>query len=363
MSALGDWETKACGVECRGLALGALTQDQINSVKRQFTEHGACYFRGITTPGNPDFCCEEHLAFSKLFGPVNVNRYFASVEGHPSIAKIEKKEKQVRAIGEAFHSDHTYDLAPALGSVLVARAVPPKGGDTIFVDLRKAFDTLPEALKEKLEGMRAVHFSGHVFARPRADPGTGELQYNNNAEALKTAEQACTTHPVVIRHPVSGRKTLFVNPGFTIHFEGMTPGESKPLLMQLYKHAVRAEHMFRFKWTPDSAVLWDNRAVWHCAMNDYAGKYRLMHRITIDGEPLQAANPDRAGYSTPTPKGKYHDPETVLDRPITQLVQATLEMGVDNLNAVGQGEKIIPWWLTGAPQQSEASSVRLPSKL
>lgn len=374
MAGVGEWDVKSCGVECHGLALGVLTQEQVDFVKRQFTEHGVCYFRDVASRGNGEFSCDEHLAFSELFGPVNVNRYFSSVEGHPRIAKVEKKEKQVRAIGEAFHSDHTYDLAPALGSVLVSRHVPPKGGDTIFVDMRKAYDTLPQALKEELEGMRAVHFSGHVFARPRKDPGTGEFQYNNKAEALMTAEQPCTTHPVVIRHPVSGRKTLFVNPGFTIHFEGQTPRESKPLLMRLYKHAVRAEHMFRFKWAGDSAVLWDNRAVWHCAMNDYAGKHRLMHRITIDGEPLNAANPDRAGHSVPTPRNEFYDPDatlpwpqTVLDQPFVQLIRATLETGIDNLNADGQGEKISPWWPTPTPLQSMAlramSIVGLPAKL
>ena len=186
-----------------------------------------------------------------------------------------------------FHADHTYDLAPALGSMLVARELPTAGGDTVFCSMYAAYDSLPQDVKSRLEGMRAVHSSRHTFGRKTT-------LYQN----AKAATQD-NVHPVVITHPLSGRKALFVNPAFTLHFEGQTIDESAPLLEALYHHAVQPEHCHRFEWAPGSAALWDNRSVWHCAVNDYHGDYRLMHRITIDGVELEAADPGRAGRSQP----------------------------------------------------------------
>jgi taurine dioxygenase len=95
------------------------------------------------------------------------------------------------------------------------------------------------------------------------------------------------SHPVVMRHPETGRKTLYVNPGFTLHFDGWTAAESKPLLEFLYAHAARPEFQTRFRWREGSIAFWDNRATWHFAINDYHGERRLMHRITLEGVPLE----------------------------------------------------------------------------
>ena len=202
---------------------------------------------------------------------------------------MEKKPGDTKAIGDTFHADHTYDLAPALGSMLVAREVPESGGDTVFVSMTKAYETLPPAVQAQLETMRAVHSSRHAFGKQSKVKGQTSL-YSNPEAATQD-----TVHPVVIRHPLSGRKSLYVNPGFTVCIEGQSPEESAPLLEALYHHAVRPEHQQRFSWEPGSAVLWDNRAVWHCAMNDYHGQHRLMHRITINGPQLAAAAPDLPG--------------------------------------------------------------------
>ena len=170
--------------------------------------------------------------------------------------------------------------------MLVARSLPASGGETIFVDMRKAYDSLPDDLKAVVSKLRAVHSSRHVFGRKSDE----RSMYMKRDLAVQNA-----VHPVVIKHPVSGRKTLFVNPAFTVRFEGQTAEESKELLETLYQLAVQKENMTVFRWTPGSAVLWDNRAVWHCAANNYKGMYRLMHRITLEGTCLESADPSQIG--------------------------------------------------------------------
>ena len=170
--------------------------------------------------------------------------------------------------------------------MLVARSLPASGGETIFVDMRKAYDSLPDVLKAVVSKLRAVHSSRHIFGRKSDE----RSMYMKRDLAVQNA-----VHPVVIKHPVSGRKTLFVNPAFTVRFEGQTAEESKELLETLYQLAVQKENMTVFRWTPGSAVLWDNRAVWHCAANNYKGMYRLMHRITLEGTYLESADASQIG--------------------------------------------------------------------
>jgi taurine dioxygenase len=193
---------------------------------------------------------------------------------------VRKEPEQTRNIGGNWHTDHSYDQIPALGSVLLAREVPPRGGDTLFACMAKAYDGLSAGLKKTLEGLNAVHSSRHVF---------GRVQYGRDMEGRIGNPEAATqdaVHPVVIRHPDSGRKVLFVNPGFTTHFEGWTEPESKGLLETLYAHARRPDFQTRFQWREGSIAFWDNRATWHYAVNDYQGERRLMHRITIEGVAL-----------------------------------------------------------------------------
>ena len=151
----------------------------------------------------------------------------------------------------------------------------------MFASMSLADDALSEGLKSTLSGLRAVHSSSHVFGAKTDYPAGAGERLGNAALATQDA-----IHPVVIRHPENGRSTLYVNPGFTTHFEGWTPQESKPLLEYLYAHASRPEFQTRFQWHNGSIALWDNRATWHYAANDYHGERRLMHRITVEGVPL-----------------------------------------------------------------------------
>ncbi len=186
-----------------------------------------------------------------------------------------KEPEQKRNIGGGWHTDHSYDIEPAMGSMLYAREVPPSGGDTLFASMYAAYDALSDGLKHTLNGMRAVHSSRHVFGQER-----GDLKGRIGNTHLATQD---ATHPVVITHPDSGRKALYVNPGFTLRFDGWTDEESRPLLTYLYQHAQRPEFATRFVWRKGSMAFWDNRSTWHLAVNDYHGHRREMHRITIEG--------------------------------------------------------------------------------
>ncbi|MGE0415912.1 MAG: TauD/TfdA dioxygenase family protein [Acetobacteraceae bacterium] len=258
------------GAEILGIDLAApLDADTLGTVRRTLADRGVVFFRDQTL--NP----EQHIALAQQFGDINVNRFFAHHPAHPEIAMVVKEPAQTRNIGGGWHTDHSYDPEPAMGSLLYALDVPETGGDTIFASMYAAYDALSDGLKETLSGLRAVHSSRHVFGKVREGM---EGRIGNPHLATQDA-----VHPVVITHPDSGRKALFVNPGFTLRFDGWTDDESKPLLEYLYRHAQNPAFSYRFQWKKGSMAFWDNRATWHLAVNDYNGQRREMHRITVEG--------------------------------------------------------------------------------
>jgi taurine dioxygenase len=267
----------AVGAEILGLDLAdALPAATIEAIQRALFQHGVVFFRDQKlTP-------EQHLAFARRFGEINVNRFFKVVDGYPMIAEVRKEPEQTGNIGGGWHTDHSYDQAPAMGSILYAREVPETGGDTLFASMYAAYEALSDGLKETLEGLQALHSSRHVFGA-EAYAGRGDLKgrYLNPEAATQDA-----VHPVVVRHPGSGRKALYVNAAFTVRIVGWTDEESRPLLQYLYHHASRPEFSYRFQWREGSIAFWDNRCTWHYALNDYHGHRRLMHRITVEGVPL-----------------------------------------------------------------------------
>jgi taurine dioxygenase len=252
----------------------------VSDIREAFNAHGVIFFR------NQRLTPEQHIAFAERMGRININRFFKAAPGYPQIAEVRKEPAQTTNIGGGWHTDHSYDQIPALGSILLARELPPRGGGTMFACMGQAYDALSTGLKETLKGLRAVHSSRHVFGlkTQQANPDRQDRLLNPE---LATQD---AVHPVVIRHPETGRPTLYVNAAFTTHFEGWTEKESKRLLDFLYQHAARPEFQTRFKWEEGSIAFWDNRATWHYALNDYQGERRLMHRITIEGVPLDAAD-------------------------------------------------------------------------
>jgi taurine dioxygenase len=261
-----------CGAEASGIDLRDLDDNGIDALKAAVADRGVLFVR------DQELSPEDHIAFALRWGEIDINNYFPANGGHPEIAEVRKAETQTTNIGGGWHTDHSYDQVPAMGSILLARETPPTGGDTLFASLGAAYDSLSDGLKATLEGLRAVHSADHIYGHD------GIYAKTDQAADLKGHEiHAAAVHPAVIRHPVTGRKILYVNPAFTLHFEGWTREESMPLLSYLYSVGMRPEFQCRLQWAPGSLAIWDNRSTWHCAMNDYQGHRRLMHRITISG--------------------------------------------------------------------------------
>lgn len=264
------------GVEVHNVDIkNGLDASAFDKLRAAFVEHGLIFLR------DQDITPDEHIAFAERWGDININRFFPRLDGYDQIATVTKEPDQTMNIGGGWHTDHSYDHVPAMGSILIARETPPVGGDTLFACMYTAYDTLSDGLKQTLEGMKAVHSSRHIFGEQSNYRDTMKDRFSNPEDATQDA-----VHPVIITHPESGRKALYVNPGFTLHFDGWTAEESKPLLDYLYAHAVQLEHTTRFQWTPGSIAFWDNRCTWHYALNDYHGTRREMHRITIEGSPI-----------------------------------------------------------------------------
>ncbi|MBV1879680.1 MAG: TauD/TfdA family dioxygenase [Pseudomonadales bacterium] len=280
MSELRLMELEGCGVEISGFDLTRHNAPDLESVKQAFADYGLVFFR------DQKLSEQQHIQFAENFGKININRFFAAHPDYPQIALVSKDPDQTTNIGGGWHTDHSYDLEPALGSILVAREVPEQGGATCFANLYRAYESLSAGLKATLAGLSAVHSARHIFG----SQGAHEQQDITDRVGNSAAADVLTDviHPMVITHPLSGRKALYVNPAFTLHIAGWRVEESRALLDYLYTVVQQDENTTEFNWRPGSVAFWDNRATWHLAKNDYHGHKRLMHRITVEGCALTA---------------------------------------------------------------------------
>lgn len=263
-----DKLTTHTGAEVAGVSLACLTDDEFDQIRTVLFEHGVVFFRD--QPLTP----EQHIAFAERFGPIDINRFFAKADGYPQIAEVRTEPSQNKVIGGSWHSDHTYDEIPAMCSILLARDVPDFGGDTQFASAAAAYHALSDGLRQSLERMDAWHSDGSFIE----NDGDDRIDVKGITKPNR--------HPVLIRHPQTGQKSIYVNGDFTTHFDGWTKEESDPLLTYLYAFITRPERCCRFQWRPNSVAIWDNRLVQHLAVGDYFGQRRLMHRITVEGQPL-----------------------------------------------------------------------------
>lgn len=264
-----------CGVEVTDIQLSDLSPLELSSLRQAFTDHGLLFFR------DQQLSPAEHLKFARQLGDIVINQFFKPVDGFSDIAEVRKEKTQETNIGGGWHTDHSYDEIPAMGSILVARELPASGGDTHFANLYAAYAALSPGLQQTLQSLRAIHSNTHLYGKDGYYSTTDLADQLTGMDSVGDA-----THPVIIKHPDSGRQALYVNPGHTIGFEGWSIKESRALLDYLYSHVDQPEFTCQFNWLPGSVVLWDNRSTWHFAQNDYQGQSRLMHRITLAGSPL-----------------------------------------------------------------------------
>ncbi|MBT3558104.1 MAG: TauD/TfdA family dioxygenase [Rhodospirillales bacterium] len=268
----------ALGAEISGVNLAQMDDETFAEIKEAFGRYSVIFFH------DQEITPDQHVAFAERWSDININRFFKPLDTHPMIAQVIKEPDQKDNIGGGWHTDHSYDQIPSLGSILYACEVPAMGGDTHFASMYKAYEALSPGMQETLEGLQAWHSSRHNYGYVNVDLESRKDGRIGNPE-LATQD---ALHPVVITHPDTGRKALYVNDSFTVRFDGWTQKESQPLLNYLYDHGVQPEFTCRFQWQKGSVAMWDNRATWHYATNDYAGQRRVMHRITLEGVALSA---------------------------------------------------------------------------
>lgn len=263
----------ALGAEVRGVDLTKrLGGEQVSEIRRAWLDHLVVFFR------DQPLAPAQFLAFARTIGEPMEYPFVKGLDEFPEIIEVVKLEHELVNFGGIWHSDTAYLARPPMASMLLAREVPPFGGDTLFASMYLAYESLSDGMKKLLGGLRAVNSSA------RADVSRTREDRIRSAGRADTRTEYVAEHPVVRTHPETGRKALYVNIAHTVRFGDMTEAESAPLLSYLHQHQVKVEHTCRFAWTPGSIALWDNRCTQHNAVNDYQGFRRLMYRITLAGD-------------------------------------------------------------------------------
>jgi len=258
----------ALGAEILGVDLSKSFSEE--EIRQAFLEHQVIFFR------DQKLDPAQFMAFARAMGRPIEYPFVKGIAGFPEVIEVKKLEHERHNFGGIWHSDTAYLDEPPMGSMLLAREVPPYGGDTEFANQYLAYETLSSQLQKLLSGLKAVNTSAKAnVTRTREDRIKEQGGSGKDFEA---------EHPVVRTHPETGRKALYVNTGHTVRFAGMTEEESAPLLEFLFQHQVKPEFTCRFSWRVGSLAFWDNRCTQHNPINDYHGHRRVMHRITLAGD-------------------------------------------------------------------------------
>jgi taurine dioxygenase len=262
----------ALGAEITGVELAEASDREIAEIRKVWLEKLVVFFRG------QKLTSEQYMAFARRIGKPIEYPFVKGIAGFPEIIEVKKLEHEKVNFGGVWHSDTAYLEVPPMASMLLAREVPPCGGDTLFANMVLAYESLSPGMQRLIEPLVAINSSAKAdVTRTRED----RLKSDGSDKAGK---ELVAEHPVVRTHPETGRKALYVNFAHTVRFKDMTEKESAPLLEFLFAHQVRPEFTCRFAWQVGSLALWDNRCAQHNPVNDYHGYRRLMHRITLEGD-------------------------------------------------------------------------------
>ena len=263
----------AIGAEIHAFDLGQdLDSDDIDAIRKAWLEHCVIFFRDQPLPP------AQFLKFARRFGEIIEYPFIKGIEGFPEIIPVVKLEHEKTNFGGIWHSDTSYLETPPMATMLIAREVPARGGDTMFANTYAAYETLSDGMKRLLDGVIAINTSALADVSRTREDRVKEMK-REDAKKEYVAE-----HPVVRTHPETGRKALYLNAGHTLRFKDMTVEESAPILRFLVQHQTRPEFTCRFTWKVGSIAFWDNRCALHNPVNDYHGHRRAMHRITLAGD-------------------------------------------------------------------------------
>jgi taurine dioxygenase len=262
--------TPIIGAEIHGVDLAQQPLDQrtFKEIHEALTENQVIFFR------DQHLTVDQHKAFGRLFGDLVVHPAAPGlVDGHPEILVIHADEKSKHVAGENWHTDVSCDPTPPMGSVLYMHELPPVGGDTLFASMYAAYESLSDRMKTYLEGMTAIHDGEQVYRGLYKNFGVTDKPQYPRAE-----------HPVIRTHPVTAKKALYVNRGFTRGLVGVPRDEGDGILRYLYEHMENPLFQCRFRWRENSIAFWDNRCVQHRAMWDYWPHTRSGNRVTVAGD-------------------------------------------------------------------------------
>jgi taurine dioxygenase len=273
----------ALGAEIIGVDIKRVDEETFAQVHAAWLEHLVVFFRDQTL--RPD----EQIAFAKRFGAIHQHPFVRGMDEHPEILEIVKEEGDTRAFGEVWHTDQMFHPKPAKATILYARETPAVGGDTMFANMYLAYEALSAPMQAALSGLRTWNVGdrqklrqGNARGLPREGSYTGNVKM-----AAKVRDpgdlQTESAHPLVRTRPETGRRALYIG-SHTQSLHGFKPAEARAIIDLLMAHAVQPEFTCRFRWEVGSMAIWDNRCTQHRALNDYHGKRRRMHRITIAGD-------------------------------------------------------------------------------
>jgi len=268
--------TGSLGAEISGVKLNDLSNEQFDGICTAFADHSVLVFR------NQDLTHDEHVAFARRFGDLEVHPIVNGMDERPEMIKMLKPAGESASFGVGWHTDNSFFAEPSMGSVVYSHVVPPHGGDTLFANQYLAYERLSDGMKRILDGAGAVHSAKYAYTSETAE----EKYEGKTAITYKRSDSVYdeVVHPVVRTHPNTGRKALYVNPMFTIRLEDMSEEESKPLLDYLFAHCTKPDFCCRVPWDPKMVTMWDNRCVQHYAVDDYVEYERLLYRVTVNGE-------------------------------------------------------------------------------
>ncbi|WP_350296633.1 TauD/TfdA family dioxygenase [Limnohabitans sp. Rim8] len=221
---------------------------------------------------------QQFFDFAMAMGVPIEYPFVKGFEDFPQIIEVKKLEHEKMNFGGIWHSDTTYLETPPMGSMLLAKEIPPFGGDTLFASQYAAYEALSDTMQRMLAGLKGISKSAKAdVSKTRED----RIQSDGKVSAPQSFTSA---HPVIRTHPETGRKALFVNVAHTDGIEGLTDAESVSLLSFLFQHQVKPEFTCRWTWEPNALAFWDNRCTQHNPINDYHGFRRILHRITLQGD-------------------------------------------------------------------------------
>lgn len=264
-----DLITGTLGAEVSGVDMADVDGATLDELRKAWLDHKVLVLRDqhITT--------EDHVAFGRLFGELEVHPFTEGIEGHPEIVVLEAGGDTGKTfVAAGWHSDVTWRAEPSMGSILRGRHIPAVGGDTCFADATAAYDRLSDKWKARVDDLFAIHDYARVFA--------GQVKPQENAQVRE--KYPPQRHPVIRTHPETGARAIYTNIGFTSHIEGICEEDSDEILRHLERAIMSPSVQCRVRWRPGTFVMWDNRAVQHAATTDFLPAYRRMERVTIVGD-------------------------------------------------------------------------------